>query len=305
MIAKAKNTGSPTAEQVGTASHVNFRYLSTPQKMQRLKNLSQDRRNLKQKIWKLQSKLNKAYETSSVELDSETSQDLQAVMDEQDASVQGKFPDDSFEAIFWKHQKESLLKQGKQKNGNRWHPLMIRWCLYLRHCSSKAYDVIRDSGCITLPSQRTLRDYSNAVSAGAGFSAEVDEQVLQASKLSTSSPSYHSLVFLLMDEMHIREELVFNKHTGKLIGFTDLGAINNHLSRFEELLTAEDDNDIDDSGPPLAKSMMVFMVRGIFSTLRFPYASFPCCSLTGEQLFSPFWESVFRLERLGFKVCCS
>ncbi len=56
---------------------------------------------------------------------------------------------------------------------------MIRWCLYLRHCSNKAYDTIRESA---LPSQRTLRDYSNAVKADAGFSSEVDQQLLQASK---------------------------------------------------------------------------------------------------------------------------
>lgn len=240
-------------------------------------------------------------ETCSIVLDNETSHDLEAIIEERDKSVQSNFPEDSFEAIFWNHQKQSLLKQGKERNGNRWHPLMIRWCLFLRHCSSQAYDTIRESGCISLPSQRTLRDYSNAVAAGAGFSEEVDEQLLEASKLSTPTPSsYQSLVFVLMDEMHIREELVFNKHTGKFVSFADLGSINNHLSRFEELLSLEDADNI--SPPAVAKSMMVFMVRGIFTTLRFPYALFPCCNVTGEQLFSPFWECVFRLERLGFQV---
>ena len=150
-----------------------------------------------------------------------------------------------------------------------------------------------------LPSQRTLCDYSNAIKADAGFSSEVDQQLLQATKLRTS-PSYHALLLILMDEMHIREELVYNKHTGKLVGYANLGDINNHLSRFERLLS-EDDDATDEI--PLAKSMLVFMVRGIFSALKFPYAQFPCSSLVGEQLFSPFWECVFRLERMGFKVC--
>ncbi len=306
LVAKAKHVLSP-AETTSTSSHVNYRYLSTPQKVQRLRQLSQKNRQLREKIRRLQRKLDKVYETSSVLLDDETSQDLQDIMDQQDSSVQAKYQEDSFEAIFWRHQKHSLSKKGKDKNGNRWHPLMIRWCLYLRHCSSKAYEVIRESGCIALPSQRTLRDYSNAVKAGAGFSSELDEQLLQASKLMTSA-SYHALVFILLDEMHIREELVFDKHTGKLIGFVDLGSVNNHLSQFEQLLSTEDDcgndgkSDDTDNEIPLAKSMMVFMVRGIFTTLRFPYALFPCCSLVGEQLFSPFWECVFRLERIGFKV---
>lgn len=48
--------------------------------------------------------------------------------------------------------------------------------------------------------------------------------------------------------------------------------------------------------------MLVFMVRGLLSNLEFPYAQFPCTTLTGEQIFVPFWEAVSRLERCGFKV---
>ena len=61
--------------------------------------------------------------------------------------------------------------------------LMIKRCLYLRHQSNKAYETLRESGCISLPSQRTLRDYSNAVKARAGFSMEMDQQLLQAAEL--------------------------------------------------------------------------------------------------------------------------
>lgn len=32
----------------------------------------------------------------------------------------------------------------------RWDPLMIRWCLYLRHLSGSAYELIRESGVISL-----------------------------------------------------------------------------------------------------------------------------------------------------------
>ena len=51
-----------------------------------------------------------------------------------------------------------------------------------------------------------------------------------------------------------------------------------------------------------AKTMMAFMVRGVFTPLRFPYAHFPCKRVTGELLFQPFWEAVYRLERMGLKV---
>ena len=40
-------------------------------------------------------------------------------------------------------------------------------------------------------------------------------------------------VMILLDEMHIKQGLVYNKHTGELIGFVDLGDINNHLMQLE------------------------------------------------------------------------
>ncbi len=52
----------------------------------------------------------------------------------------------------------------------------------------------------------------------------------------------------------------------------------------------------------LSKTMLVVMVRGLFTCLQFPYAQFACSSVTGDQLFNPFWESVMRLERCGFMV---
>ena len=48
--------------------------------------------------------------------------------------------------------------------------------------------------------------------------------------------------------------------------------------------------------------MFVFMVRGLFTHLEFPYAQFPCKDVSGELLFDPFWEAVYCLERNGLKV---
>ena len=44
------------------------------------------------------------------------------------------------------------------------------------------------------------------------------------------------------------------------------------------------------------------MVRGLFKAFCFPYAQLPCSTLTGDLLFEPFWEAIFRLDRIGFKV---
>jgi len=45
----------------------------------------------------------------------------------------------------------------------KWHPLVIKWSLYLRHLSGKAYELLRKTGYIKLPSQRTLHDYTHYI----------------------------------------------------------------------------------------------------------------------------------------------
>ena len=85
---------------------------------------------------------------------------------------------------------------------------------------------------------------------------------------------------------------------GALIGFANLGDINMHLSNFERYL----EMGVVPAEQPLAKSMLVLMVRGLFSGLQFPYAQFPCASLRGDQMFHIVWKAVGRLERYGFHV---
>ena len=91
--------------------------------------------------------------------------------------------------------------------------------------------------------------------------------------------------------------MVFDKHSGELIGFVDLGDINTHLLQYEGRLKADSP-----PKPQLAKSMLVITVRGFFTKLQFPYAQFPCANLSGDQLYDPFWEAVRRVETCGFKV---
>ena len=167
--------------------------------------------------------------------------------------------------------------------------------IYLR--SSGTYEALRDSGCLHLPSQRTLRDYMYYADASIGFSSAVDKMLIQAAKVDTC-PDREKCVLLLLDEKHIRESLVFDKHSGALVGFTDLGTITMHLLSFEQEITGEKS-----PSTQLAKTMMVFMVRGLFSSLQFAYAQFPCCDVSGDMLFEPFWEAVRRIETCGLKVC--
>ena len=93
---------------------------------------------------------------------------------------------------------------------------MVRWCLYLRPLSSSEYEVVRESGAIRLPSQRTLHDYTYHTKAVAGFSRGVDEQLRIATKL-PQCPEREKCVIIVFDEMHLREDLSYDKHTGGFI----------------------------------------------------------------------------------------
>ena len=73
------------------------------------------------------------------------------------------------------------------------------------------------------------REYTHSINASSGFSNELDEQLLNDAKMPTLE-DYQKYVGLLGDEMYIREGLVYDKN---LIGYCDLGDINNHLLRLE------------------------------------------------------------------------
>ena len=91
------------------------------------------------------------------------------------AEVATTYPEDTFQHIFWKQQEEAA--RIKKASSMWWHPLIIKWCLYLQHVSGRAYETLRLSGVIRLPSQRTLRDHTHFISAAIGFSDDIDKQL--------------------------------------------------------------------------------------------------------------------------------
>lgn len=52
-----------------------------------------------------------------------------------------------------------------------------------------------------------------------------------------SCQEWEKCVIIILDEMHIREDLVFDKHSGALIGFTNLGEVNSHLLAYEHSIS--------------------------------------------------------------------
>ena len=61
---------------------------------------------------------------------------------------------------------------------------------------------------------------------------------------------------LLLDEMKIKSNLVFDKHSGELIGFVDLGSDECNLACLEK-------------ADELATHALAFIVRGLCTDLKF------------------------------------
>ena len=251
---------------------------------------------LEKQLARLKSRLQEVITHEGVQINESLHNDLQQIARESESQVSTTAPADSFQRLFWEQQKKAASLNNSRSM--RWHPLFIKWCLYLKHLSSKAYETIRDSGCISLPSQRTLRDYTYFVKSTSGFSAEVDSQLICASQVSTTE-DWAKCVCLVMDEMYVKEDLVYNKHFGELVGFVNLGETKHQLLQFQKDIEGEKDG----STPALAKTIFVVMVRGFFVRLNFSYVQFPCTTaMCGDLLFDLVWEAIYRLERIQLKV---
>lgn len=199
--------------------------------------------------------------------------------------------------MFWQQQMKASLC--KSKNGMRWHPAIIRWCLYLHHRSSGAYNTLRDTGVLALPSERTLRDYRHFAASSTGFSCDTDLQLLEILK-QQKPKELAKYVTLVLDEMYSKEGLVFDKHSGTIIGFSDLGEVNEILAQYERSYDCT--NDSMSNSRPLAKCVLAFMIRGVFTSMQFVYAQFAAASTKGSDQFPLLWKVIERLTVLGLEV---
>ena len=187
-----------------------------------------------------------------------------------------------FMKMFWEEQQKYL---SSSKTGVRYHPMIIRYCLGLAAKSPAVYDEIRfdektNSGFVILPSRRRLRDYKNYIRPQQGFSKGVIKELCDIVSKFTTIEKYG---ILLMDEMKIQENLVWDKHTGDLIGFANLGDVDLNYA------TLKKSNDI-------ASHVLVFLLRSIVNPLKFSLANFATSNATSVQIFTLFWRAVAILE---------
>ena len=158
--------------------------------------------------------------------------------------------------------------------------LVFRYCLSLATKSRSCYEELRNSNILRLPSMRTLTDYKNFIRPKSGFRKQVIEDLISQSKDYFDVQRY---IVLMFDEMKIRSNLVFDKHSEELIGYVDLGDPDVNFNCFEK----QDD---------LATHTLVFYLRGLSTNLKFSLGHFATNGITAAQLIPIFWEAVSLLE---------
>ena len=83
--------------------------------------------------------------------------------------------------------------------------------------------------------------------------------------------------------MKVQANLILDKVTGEIVGFTDLGDPDVNFATLEKV------NDI-------VSHVLVFKVRGLCTELKFSLANFATTGITAHQLMPVFWEAVFCLD---------
>ena len=93
------------------------------------------------------------------------------------------------------------------------------------------------------------------------FSTSTDLQLLELVK-QQQPKSLSNYVTVLLDQIYIKKGLVYNKWSGALIGYIDLGEVTNLLDDAEGQAT-QDESHLH----PLAKCMLVFMISLITTVM--------------------------------------
>ena len=240
-------------------------------------------------IGQLRKKLDNKIVKEGIQLDASVSNDLKEVIN---SKPDLPFPENSIQKLFWEQQIQAANASNPRLI--RWHPSIIKLCLNLNMTSSKAYNSLAKSGIFKLPSTRTLQDYTHYIKVRPGLQMDVIKQMTEQAKKKGlfGGPEWKRYVVLLIDEMKIKQDLVFDKHTGEIIGFTNLGAINEDLKN----------TDLSKSSNVMATHMMATMVRSVCADFKFQLSHYPTTNTTAGEIFPIVWEIVEHLELRGFKV---
>ena len=262
--------------RVAASSRVPHSTLSNAELLQRSRNLSAEVKQKNTEIQRLRSQLSASIKKHAIEVESQTSKLCNDIVNTHLCN----FEENSIKKLFLEQQ----IKANSQVTSSamRWHPSIVRWCLVLHNKSYSAYSYLRSSSALSLPSDRTLRDYI------AYRPIETGTQTTEICNLVKDQQQQD--VALCFDEMKVKSGLVYCPRSGLLTGYVDCLDADSLLDVTQ---TASD---------KLATHALAFQIRGLKSNLQSIVATYATSALNAEGLYNRFWETVANLEVAGFKV---
>ena len=240
-----------------------------------------ENKELKMKLGQLQEEISKA----SLPVSADLSNDFKSIILEND---QRKIS--PFMRLFWEEQQKYLQSS---PNNVKYHPMIIRYCLSLASKSAAVYDDIRynektGTGFVILPSRRhrRLRDYKNYIQPQRSFNKDIVNELLEKVKHFSDNEKFF---VMLMDEMKIQENLVWDKRTGDLIGYVDFGDAELNYATLQK-------------STDIATHVLVFLLRSLVNPFKFSLANFATTGATSSQMFPLLWKAISICELNSLKV---
>ena len=111
----------------------NYRFMDDRQLKRVIFQLRENNRDLKKEILTLKEKVDNLM-NSAIEQDKELTSDYLQIISDNKPYIDSTMKNNAFLRLFWDEQMKAT--QCTTSNNIRWHPIIIRWCLYLRHKSS-------------------------------------------------------------------------------------------------------------------------------------------------------------------------
>ena len=282
-------------EYTKDTSRTNLMHLTNSELILRLENTQNAKRRALREVAALSGTISKILTEESITINPDQNDIVGEIFHKQDPKLEEGTP-------MWLLWQQQMKQSSSNPKAMRWHPLIIRWCLSIYHISPAAYKQIasKRNKFLALPHVNTLKKYLNYTTPTVGFNPDVLKKLVIDSKLH-SLEEFQKEVSLCFDEMKLQQGLVYQRSTGKLIGFCEMGDINHEIATFQASCFEELSDELK-VAKNLAKYVNVFMVRGIFSNLESTIGYHASCGFTGDQLFPLVWEATRVLEVLGFKV---
>ncbi|KAK3921442.1 Transposable element P transposase [Frankliniella fusca] len=258
---------------------INNRFLPKSALQAKTKSLSKDKNFLNKTVKYLKRRIRRLIEAESVALGCDTSKELCSILKKNVSNMS------DLQKLVWGEQLKAISRQHNPRSV-RWSPMMIKIALHIQMQSPSAYEYLRESGILKLPSQRRLFDFTHFTEAKNGIQDDILN--LLEEKINKMVKEEHEKYFnLLFDEMTIHQSLVISKN-GEVVGFSCFNEIENSVAQLEAHLQGQE------MKKEKAKKVLVFMHEVV--------AIYPTVELNAQQLYTRVWDVIYNLETRDIRV---